>query len=99
MANNNLVEIISRNPDHGYKAFQASDTAVNLIVRGFRFEPNTTICIGKEGIEFNNRYSTFRVVFKNHSRLPYLARTEVRSEAGRAALESVLAAFPAIGAR
>lgn len=92
-----LIEIVDR--VQGYKCFEASTTTVNLICRNFRFEPGTDIAIGKEGVEFSNKYMTMRVVFKNSYTLPYVARCAVRSEHGKRALESVLQAFPAIGAR
>jgi hypothetical protein len=86
------IEIIDVN--QGYKCYQASNVAVARVVRGFLFERNTTVAIGKEGIEFHNKWSTVRIVFKNTS-LAYVARTEVRSEQGRAVMDVLLAAFPA----
>jgi hypothetical protein len=92
-----LIEIVDR--VQGYKAFDAGIPAVNMIVRGFKFDPTASIAIGKEGVEFTTPYSTLRIVFKNAYTLPYVARTAVRSEAGRRALDDVLRMFPAVGTR
>jgi len=92
-----LIEIVDKM--QGYKAFDASIPAINMIVRGFKFDPTATIAIGREGVEFTTPYSTLRIVFRNTYTMPYVARTSVRSEAGRRALDDVLAKFPAIGAR
>jgi hypothetical protein len=85
------IEIIDST--QGYKCYQASKVAVARVVRGFLFERHTMVSIGKEGIEFTNRWSTVRIVWRNTS-LGFVARTDVRSEQGRAVMDLLLAAFP-----